>query len=213
MSALEPGFVDRLEQEFARVAAHARPRPRRRVAVIAAASLALLTGGAALAVTSVLDPRDPTTGLATAQDPAVVLTGSDSSGRPWQLVVADEDDSFCMSLRSGDVPNPAPTAGVQCGGITPGTLEATVGGVAGLVHGTLPEDAATVTLTGRDGTREAVVGDEAGRPGKFFVGEIPPGEYDSPEAYRDVTVTVRDAAGTVVAQDDLRALVVASSPY
>ena len=207
---MSEGFVDRLEDEFRRIAA-APARSRRRPRAVAAALVAALclTGGAALAVDGVLDPGDPTLGFGAGEsDRAVVLTGKDSTGTPWQLATARADDAFCMSLRTGAVPDPAAASSGQCGGLTPGTLEATIGGREGGVafaYGTVPDAAAVVVLTGAGESREAVVGDTGGVPGKFFVAELPPTD--------DVTVTVQDESGAAIATEPLRALVRAASPF
>jgi hypothetical protein len=215
MSTPERAFVERLEDEFARLAqrdARRAGRRRRPLVAVAAAFALCVSGGAAIAVTGVLDPADPTAGFGEGQrERAVAMAGTDSTGRPWQLVSARAGDAFCLSLRSGSVPDPSPTSSGQCGGLTPGTLEATVGGAEGgvaHVYGTLPDEAAAVVVTAGAQAHTAVVADdEHGVPGRFFVGEIPPGDD------LDLTVTVRDGTGATIASEPLRDLVRRSSPY
>ena len=194
--------LDQLEAEIARVAReHVGRRRSRRKLVAIAAALTLCAGGAATA--TVLDRDEPLVRIFDARDKQLVLSGTDSRGKGWKVVTGRNEDAFCMTMI-----NDAASSSAQCGGITPGTLEATLGGSGvGFAYGTLPDEAAEVVLTGGGESRSAVVADdEHGVPGRFFAVEIPPGEDE------DLMVTVEDAAGAELATERLRELLRRSDP-
>lgn len=199
--------LDQLEVEIARVARRPRRGSRRKLVAVAAA-MSLCAAGAAAA--TVLDRDDPLIRMFDADDKALVLSGTDSRGKGWQVVTGRKGESFCMTMRNDPVaPGAHATSSAQCGGITPGTLEATLGGSGvAFAYGTVPDEAAEVVLDGDGGSSVAIVADdEHGLPGRFFAAEIPPADRD------DVVVTVRDASGAEIAAEGLRELVRRSSPY
>ncbi len=207
-------LLDGLEAEFARVAAEdvsSRRRPwwRMRAVVAAAAmSLCFAAGATAAAVTGVFDD-DLTSGLAGA-NPTVVATGTAADGSLWKLFAGRTGDSFCLSLRTQSVPSAPPEADANCGGFQPGALEATYGGTetAPFVFGTAPDEAVKLSLTARGESRAVPVTDDGqDLPGRFFVADLPRGDFD-PAA----TVTLTDASGATIAEERLQELVASASP-
>ncbi|HEX8205534.1 MAG TPA: hypothetical protein VF587_05695 [Solirubrobacteraceae bacterium] len=209
-------WIGQLDEELARVAREAEGRRRRsparplrgRAALLAGLAALLLAGAATAAVTGVFE-REPD-GLVGATDKGVVGAGRTERGTEWQLMHAQEGGSFCLALRVLTEGEPAPGTHATCGGMTPGTPGAAIGAGAvdeTLLFGTVPDEASAVEISA-DGAPAvaAVVDDDSGITGKFFVIELPHAQRsalslslldDRGQAIgeaRDVDVLVRDSS-------------------
>jgi hypothetical protein len=179
-------FLEELGDQLARcqgerVARRRWGAPARHLRPLALAAVGLaVTGGAVAAVVS--SQEDETTGLADATDKVTVAEGTTRSGSPWLLTTgtkpphADgEPTRFCVSLRvTGER---GPETSLICGPITPGTfsggLAEDAGSETGLVFGTVPDAAVTISV-GKSGsfTQSQTLDDDAGIPGRFYVADV-----------------------------------------
>jgi hypothetical protein len=208
-------LLDELGAEFDRIAAAAEHRggafrAGRRTSTLVVALALIVAGGATAAVTGVFDADDPTSGLIGASNRQVLAEGTSPSGAGWHIITGTERGGvFCLSLRV-DRPG-GPGASANCGGFTPGTFAASTAAASdtrGLVFGTVPDQASQVQArTGDETQSAATVDDPAGLTGRFFVIEVPG------DAILETTLAITNSRGEQIAEQPLRALIAAASPY
>lgn len=174
--------LEQLGAEFARVAErsstpiwrrHVVMRPLRPLVV---ALVAIALGSASVAAVVVTRDDADTTGLGDVDNRVTVAEGHTRSGSEWLLTTGNDGEAFCVSLRV--IGDRGPEASVVCGGMAPGAfgvgLAEAAGSEEGLLFGTAPASARTVSVQAQNTSAEfRTLEDPSGRAGRFYVVETP----------------------------------------